>query len=86
VGVPASDQVRQRLKLTDQQAQEYTAMVNESRRTMDVNAREAAWWTFVGVALSLLSAMAGGWCGTGAQIMLRRADDRPIAAVEPRPA
>jgi hypothetical protein len=84
---PNADRVKQRLNLNDQQVQEYTALVNESRPTVEVNAREAAWWTFAGVALSLVASMLGGWFGTGAQVVLRdTADERRAVAIEPRPA
>jgi hypothetical protein len=82
-----TDRVKQRLNLNDQQMQEYTAMLNESRPAVDVNAQQAAWWTFAGVALSLVASMLGGWFGTGAQIILRDTrDERRAVAVEPRPA
>ena len=82
-----TDRVKQELGLNDEQAQKYTAIVNESRPAVDVNASEAAWWSFAGVALSLVSAMLGGWFGTGAQLVLRDTrDERRVAVVEPRPA
>jgi hypothetical protein len=85
----SADRVKQELGLNDQQAERYAILVGEPRGlAAEVSRRDAAWWTFAGVALSLLSAMAGGWFGTGAQVVLRRTDDntRVVPAVEPRPA
>ena len=82
---PSADTMAQKFNLNDQQKAEYAAMTGEARGG-DVNPRAAAWWTFFGVALSLLSAMAGGWFGTGAQLVLREVDNRRVVTADPRPA
>jgi hypothetical protein len=89
---PSADTLKRELALNDQQAAKYAALTGESRG-VDVSPRSAAWWAFLGVVLSLLSAMAGGWFGTGAQLQLRVVDARRTndgdirtTTVEPRPA
>jgi hypothetical protein len=83
---PTAERVKQDLGLTDQQAEKYTAMLRESRGSVGaVDGSEAAWWAFGAVALSLLTAAAGGWLGTGPALVLRKADgSKP--AVQPVPA
>lgn len=80
------EQVRQRLNLNDQQAAEYAAMVQANHARLDVSAEQAAWWAFVAVTVSLMSALAGGYLGAGPTVELRRRDDGTAAAVVPRPA
>jgi Uncharacterized protein conserved in bacteria (DUF2188) len=92
-GAPVSpsfspDRMKQELTLSDQQAQRYSALVKESSTLIpDADAKQAAWWTFVAVALSLLSAVGGGIAGAGPELALERVrDTRGAVAVEPRPA
>jgi hypothetical protein len=80
------DRVRQELALNDRQAEQYAAMVRENQPRLDVSAEQAAWWAFVAVTVSLLSAMAGGYLGAGPRIELHRRGDHAVATVAPRPA
>lgn len=82
------DRVKQELALSDQQAQRYSAMVQESTTLVpDADAKQAAWWTFVAVALSLLSAVGGGIAGAGPEMVVERTPaSRGAAVVAPRPA
>jgi len=82
------DQVKQKLALNDQQAKDYAAMAQRSTTVIpDADAKQAAWWTFVAVALSLMSAVGGGLAGAGPELELARVrEGRPAVAIEPRPA
>jgi len=80
---------QQELGLTDQQADKYAAMVRESREVTVTDPAKAAWWVFVSVLVSMLSAIAGGFVGAGPALSLRRAPAAVVAentAVVPRPA
>ena len=90
---PALDTARMQreLNLSPTQAERYAAVTRESQDAADRATPQAiAWWTFGGVALSLIAAMAGGYFGAGPEFVLRRRTDGVVAApgvrVEPRPA
>jgi hypothetical protein len=92
---PTMDTARMQreLNLTPAQAERYASVTNESQAAADrATPQSIAWWTFGGVALSLLSAMAGSYFGAGPEFVLRgarRTDGVPAAPatrVEPRPA
>jgi len=91
---PAMDtaKMQRELNLTPAQADRYAAVTRDSQAAADRASPQAiAWWTFGGVALSLLSAMAGSYFGAGPEFVLRgarRTDGvaAPGTRVEPRPA
>jgi hypothetical protein len=82
-----TEQMKQELKLTDEQAQHYETMVRDAGTGWDVHTARAAWWATAGIAFSLLASIAGGWVGAGPALVLR-----PVAnggtglAPAPRPA
>jgi len=81
--------VQQGLNLTDQQAEQYAAMQREARGVTTPDTAKAAWWVFVGVLVSMLSAIAGGYVGAGPALAFRRARTPVVAettAAVPRPA
>jgi hypothetical protein len=85
--VANAQQMQQRLNLTEQQTQQYTAMLQEARGPGEgVSAQAAAWWSFAGVALSLLAAVGGGLLGAGPELVLRKFREDRGAVVAPRPA
>jgi hypothetical protein len=78
-----TQRIRQELGLTAQQAERYDVLARDARATPE--AEKLAWWTFAGVAFSLLSAIAGGVAGAGPELELRRTRE-PAPALVPRPA
>jgi hypothetical protein len=81
-----AERVKQELGLSEQQAQHYTELVEANRATAAADAKGAAWWTFAGVGLSLLAAIAGALFGCGPAPVLRRTSDtRTTVAVVPQP-
>lgn len=65
----SADTMKQELGLTDQQAERYAAVTNESRGLTEKATPQAlAWWTFSGLLLSLMAAIAGGALGAGPDI------------------
>lgn len=80
--------VTQELGLTAQQQQRYGELVqaHNAPAAADVNPARAAWWAFGFVALSLLSAIVGGYLGAGPAWLLRRTGDNRAVVPEPRPA
>jgi hypothetical protein len=78
-----SQRMQQELGLTTQQAQRYDALGPTARTSAD--AETLAWWTFAGVAFSLLSAIGGGVAGAGPELYLRRSRE-PAPVLVPRPA
>ena len=83
--VVSTERTRQELGLTNEQADKYAAMVRESRGITANETAKAAWWAFVGVLVSMLSAIAGGFVGSGpAPVPVRTTE--PVGAVVPRPA
>jgi hypothetical protein len=91
---PAADvtvttaRAQQELGLTDQQAAQYAAMQREARGVTTADTAKAAWWVFVGVLVSMLAAIAGGFVGAGPALALRRAGPPVVAETTavPRPA
>jgi len=84
-----TERARQELSLNDQQADKYAAMVRESRNVTPAEPAKAAWWVFVGVLVSMLAAIAGGFVGAGPALAFRRARTPVVAettAAVPRPA
>jgi hypothetical protein len=62
----SADTMKQELNLTDQQAERYAAVTNEARGLSEKASPQAlAWWTFSGLLLSLMAAIAGGALGAG---------------------
>jgi hypothetical protein len=80
---PDTQRVRQDLGLTAQQAERYDVLGREVRTSPD--AQTLAWWTFAGVAFSLLSAIGGGVAGAGPELYLRRGRE-PAPVLVPHPA
>jgi len=80
--------VQQGLNLTDQQAQQYAAMQREARGVTTADTAKAAWWVFVSVLVSMLSAIAGGYVGAGPALAFRRAPTPVVVekGAVPRPA
>lgn len=87
--VVSTERARQEMGLTDEQAAKYAALVRDSREVTAADPAKAAWWTFVGVVVSMLAAIAGGFVGAGPELAFRRAPapagNEPVA-VAPRPA
>ena len=81
-GVTLSPELSQKLELTPRQQELFT----QHYRTADVSPQEVAWWTFGGVAASLLAAIGGGLVGAGPQMVARPARDTRTVAVVPQPA
>jgi hypothetical protein len=68
-----------------QQAERYDVLGPNARPSAD--AEKLAWWTFAGVAFSLMSAIAGGVAGAGPELeLVRRREPAGSAVVVPRPA
>lgn len=80
---PDTQRLRQELGLTPQQVERVDAMARDARTTPE--AETLAWWTFAGVAFSLLSAIGGGVAGAGPELYLRRGRE-PGPVLVPRPA
>ena len=83
------DRVKQELNLNDEQMQKYSALVQNASADVVPSAtpKEAAWWSLLAVALSLLSAVCGGLAGTGTELGVERVREaRPAVALAPRPA
>lgn len=82
----SAERMKQEYGWTDEQAQKYAAMTREARAAADQASPQAvAWWTFAGVALSLLAAIGGGLAGSGPEVATWRfRETRPV--VVPRPA
>jgi len=80
--------MKRELGLTDQQADKYQAYVQNVRATAErTNPATVAWWTFGGVALSLLAAVGGGLVGAGPEMFIRAVrEPRRTAVVVPHPA
>jgi hypothetical protein len=80
--------MKQRLGLSDQQAQKYAEYVQETQAVaQQADPKALAWWTFAGVILSLLAAIGGGVVGAGPEIgWWRTTETRTTATVVPRPA
>jgi hypothetical protein len=82
----SAERLKEELGLSEQQAQHYRELT-QAAAAPELSARDAAWWAFGGVALSLAAAIAGGWLGAGPELALRRtAEARPAVTVAPRPA
>jgi len=80
-----AQRMKQELGLTAQQAERYDVLGRENRTSPD--AKKLAWWTFAGIAFSLLSAIAGGIAGAGPELELaRRRESAGGAVVMPVPA
>lgn len=85
--VVSTERARQELGLTAEQADKYGAMVRESRGVTATETAKAAWWAFVGVLVSMLSAIAGGFVGAGPELAFRRTrEPATVAVAAPRPA
>ena len=85
--VVSTERARQELGLTAEQADKYGAMVRESRGVTATETAKAAWWAFVGVLVSMLSAIAGGFVGAGPAFVFGRARDTgAVVVADPRPA
>lgn len=81
--------VQQTIGLTDQQAEQYAAMQREARGVTTPDTAKAAWWVFVGVLVSMLSAIAGGYVGAGPALVFLRARTPVVTETRtavPRPA
>jgi hypothetical protein len=73
--------------LTPAQEQQIAAYREKQNLNVNVDPKAVAWWTFAGVALSLLAAIAGGYVGSGPELGWRRTTEpRATAVVVPRPA
>lgn len=92
---PAADvtvdtaRAQRELSLTNQQAEQYAAMQREARGITTAETAKAVWWVFVGVLVSMLAAIAGGFVGAGPALSFRRARTPVVAetrAAVPRPA
>jgi Uncharacterized protein conserved in bacteria (DUF2188) len=81
--LPDAQRVRQDLGLTAQQAERYDVLARDARTSPD--AEKLAWWTFAGVAFSLMSAIGGGIAGAGPELSIR-ARREPAAVIVPHPA
>lgn len=77
-------EVRQQLGLTPEQFNKYEAMA--TRQSVATSPAEAAWWTFGGVALSLIAAIAGGAYGAGPSMVLREIRNNRFAKAVPKPS
>jgi hypothetical protein len=79
-----AERVKRELGLDEQQARGYEAVLRESGEAARPEA--AAWWSFAGMAVSLLAAIAGGWAGAGRRAVAREARGDRAAVAAPRPA
>jgi len=83
-----TEDVKRDLKLTNDQAALYAAKVREAQQAAPDKevARRALWWTFAAAALSLVSAIGGGYTGAGPEFVLRPVREvRTETAVVPQP-
>lgn len=81
-----ADRLRQELRLNEEQAQRYQALLGEAQSLTANDAKQAAWWTFGAAALSLLAAVGGGLVGAGPEFLARRAPGAAGTVVAPSPA
>lgn len=66
-----------------QQGERFDVLGPTARTSAD--AEKLAWWTFAGVAFSLLSAIGGGVAGAGPELLVRSSRE-PAPVLVPRPA
>jgi len=60
------------------------ALIQQPGLAETISPQGLAWWTFVGVVLSLLSSVGGALVGAGPEFVLRRSRGRRVAALAPR--